>query len=434
MVSQTWDDHDRSGRYLVRDFGRNYLATCEPNAVIFTNGDNDTFPLWNAQEVEGYRTDVRVCNLSYLQTDWYIDQMKRQAYTSEPLPINWKRYQYARGRREAAYVVNRFDQMWVEDVLNRIKSDDPRDKRIPRYNIEVDNVPTYRIKIPVDSIGIIANGLVDPKNSAWILPYIEVDLGDQPNVDGEPTMRPKNYIGKHEMMVLEMLKNNPGGERPFYFAITVGRDMYLRLDPYLRQDGIAYRIMPFEANSYQPVDADVMYDIVMNKYKYGNLEQPGLYIDENARRMSNTFRVIFGRLARQLAEQGDSIRAEEVADYSLKAIPSYNVPYDFYSVGDIAEVYDKIGAFEKADDLYQQLAQISMRNLDWYNRLNTQHYLSVLRSVKSDILFMQYIMYYFENNNTDLRDEYSYDFLKYIERFRRVTEGPRQTQQGGFNR
>jgi len=433
MVSQTWDDHDRSGRYIVRDFGRNYLASCEPNAIIFTNGDNDTFPLWYVQEVEGYRTDVRVCNLSYLQTDWYIDQMKRQAYTSEPLPIGWKRYEYARGRHEAAYIVNRYNEMWVEDVLNRIKSDDPRDKRIPGYNIEVDNVPTYKIKIPVDSAGVIANGLVKPENSAWIPPYITADLGDQPDEKGEPTMRPKTYLGKHEMMILEMLKNNPDWKRPIYFAITVGREMYLRLDPYFRQDGVAYRIMPLEASLYQLIDTDVMYDIVMNRYRYGNLEQPGLYIDENARRMSNTFRVIFGRLAKQLAEQGDSIRAEEVADYSLKAIPSYNVPYDFYSVGDMADVYHQIGATEKADDLYRQLAEISMKNLNWYNRLNIQHYLSVLSSVKSDLLFMQYIMYYFANNNTDLLEMYSDDYLRCVERFRRVTESGKPVRQGGFN-
>ncbi|MDR0542640.1 MAG: DUF2723 domain-containing protein [Dysgonamonadaceae bacterium] len=437
MVSQTWDDHDRSGRYVARDFGMNYLSTCEPNAIIFTNGDNDTFPLWYAQEVEGYRTDVRVCNLSYLQTDWYIDQMKRQAYESEPLPIDWKKYEYATGKHEVAYVVDEYAEMPVEEVLNRIKSDNARDKRIQSYNIETDNIPTHTIKIPVDSNAVIAAGLVKPENSAWIPSHMQVYLGDQRNENGDVVSRAKYYLGKHEMMILDMLKNNSDWTRPMYFAITVGADMYLRLDPYFRQDGVAYRILPFEAARYQRIDPDVMYDNVMNKYKYGNLEQPGLYLDENCMRMATTFRVIFGRLAQTLADRGDTLRTERVADYCQKVIPSYNVPYDYYSMGEIADAYHKIGAMEKADTLYRQLAEVSMKNLNWYNRLNVRQYIPILEQIRRDIIFMQYIMYYLSKNNTDLFNAYSDEYASYIERFNQITGADQKrqgTRQGGLNR
>jgi hypothetical protein len=432
MVSQTWDDHDRAGRYVARDFGMNYLTTCEPNSVIFTNGDNDTFPLWYAQEVEGYRTDVRVCNLSYLQTDWYIDQMKRQAYTSSPLPIDWKRYEYAQGKHDVAFIVANENSapMIVGDALDRIKSDNLQDKHLPGYDFEMDNVPTYKLLIPVDSAAVLVSGLVKPENAGWIPPYLLVDMGGHPNDNGEPTVAPKKYLGKHEMMILDMLRNNAGWSRPIYYAITVGSDQYMRLDPYFRQDGVAYRIMPFFAGKYQRIDSDVMYDNVMNKYKYGNLEQPGLYMDENCQRMAKTFRVIFGQLAQQLANEQDTVRTEKVADYSLKAIPEYNVPYDYYSLGDIASAYHRIGKEKKANDLYTQLADISMKNLNWYNRLNSSQYASVLNEVQRDLSYMQYIMYYFSENDPEKFNKYSPECAKYMERFQKLTN----KMQGGQNR
>jgi tetratricopeptide (TPR) repeat protein len=234
-------------------------------------------------------------------------------------------------------------------------------------------------------------------------------------------------------MILDMLKNNSDWTRPIYFAITVGQEMYMRLEPYFRQDGVAFRVLPFEAAKYQRIDPDIMYDNVINKYKYGNLDKPGLYVDENSARMATSFRVILGRLAQTLADQGDSIRAEEVADHSLKMIPSCNVPYDYYSVGDLAEVYHKIGATEKANDLFRQLADISMRNLNWYNRLNNRHYISVLSNIKRDIIYMQYIMYHFSKNNPDLFNVYAGDYANSIERYKSITE-PGSTQQGGLNR
>jgi hypothetical protein len=433
MVSQTWDDHDRSGRYITRDFGMNYLTTCEPNAIIFTNGDNDTFPLWYAQEVEGYRTDVRVCNLSYLQTDWYIDQMKRQAYESEPLPIDWKKYEYVQGKHDVAFIFDEYKEPWtVERVLNRIKSEDIRDKRISGYSFELDNIPTDKILIPIDSASVLASGLVKPENAAWIPPYMLVDLSAKPNEKGEPTTNPKKHLAKHEMMILDMLKNNSDWSRPIYYAVTVGSDQYLRLESYFRQDGIAYRIMPFEAAKYQRMDVDVLYDNLMNKYKWGNLEQQGLYLDENTIRMAKTFRIIFGSLVQKLVEEKDFERAEKALDYCLEVIPSYNIPYDYSSMGDIADAYHKIGKSEKANEIYEQLIETLSRNLDWYNRLKTGHYLSVLEDIRRDIFFMQQIMYYFAENDQDKFNQYSERYSKSMEHYQNIIQ--RSSQKGGLNR
>ena len=432
MLSQTWDNNDRSNRYTARDFGMNYLTTCEPNSIIFTNGDNDTFPLWYAQEVEGFRTDVRVCNLSYLQTDWYIDQMKREAYESQPLPITWKRHQYVQGTNDVAYVFDVYKEIWdVGRVLDRIKSEDIRDQRIPGYSVEITNIPTLQIAVPVDSAGVIESGVVKPENADWIPPYLLIDLGERTNERGEITTETKKYLGKHEMMILEMLRNTPDWSRPIYYALTVGPDHYLRMESYFRQDGIAYRIMPFEAARHQRIDTDVLYDNVMNKYKWGNMEHPGLYMDENNIRMARTFRIIFGQLAQALVDEGDFERAEKALDYCLKVIPSYNVPYDYYSTNELANAYHRIGNDEKANALYTELAGISARNLHWYNRLNRKQYASVLNDVRNNILFMQYILFYFSENNPENFEKFSPIYSASMEQFQNFVGGPRR---GGANR
>jgi hypothetical protein len=417
MLSQNWDDHNRSRRYLTRDFGYNYLITCEPNAIIFTNGDNDTFPLWYGQEVEGYRTDVRVCNLSYLQTDWYIDQMKRQAYESEPLPIDWQKYDYKQGKNEIAHIIPRTDEAWdIGRILEWIKSEDKRTKqiRIQGGIQEVTHVPTQEIIIPVDSEKIAASGRLKPEDVARLTGEIRVNLGEIKDSLGR-TAPAKSYLTKQELMILDMLKNNSDWSRPIYFATTVGPDMYLHLDNYFRQVGIAYRIMPFQ--TARELETEAMYENLRNKYRWGNLEEPDLYLDENTIRMARNFRGQFGSLAQNLINNFDTARTKELLDYCLKVIPSCNVPHDFMFSAPLAEAYSQIGEIEKATELYCELAELISGNLNWYSRLTDQQYAGIFGEVRTNIGELQSILLFFYYNNKELYEQYAVEFEQYYSRY-----------------
>jgi hypothetical protein len=435
MASQNWDDHDRSKRYTTRDFGYNYLTTCEPNAVIFTMGDNDTFPLWYAQEVEGYRTDVRVCNLSYLQTDWYIDQMKRQAYNSEPLPISWKKSDYIQGTHDIAYVIKQTDQAWeVSRALNRVKSDDLRTKRIKDYGIDLDNIPSEVLYIPVDSAAVVASGLVKPENSNWISKEMVIDLREKKDGDGNVIEKEKTALAKQEMMILDMLNNNKDWSRPFYYAITVSPDQFLRMEPYFRQDGVAYRIVPYQTSNNRHVDSNILYDNLMNKYRWGNLEQPGLYMDENSARMARTFRLLFGVLGKQLVAEDKKEMADAAMDYGLKVIPDYNVPYDYYSTNEIANTYYKIGKAEKAFQIYDVLLEGSLKSLNWYSRLKPREYASVYDDVRRELYYIGNILPIYQEAKPEVYTEILEKYDRYFQQFELFTNRANRATRGGANR
>ena len=257
--------------------------------------------------------------------------------------------------------------------------------------------------------------------SDWILPYLPIDFGERRNEKDEVTASAKRYLAKNELMILEMLKNTADWSRPIYFALTIGPEQYMRMEPYFRQDGVAYRVMPFNTDRHQKVDTDILYDNVMNKYEWGNLEQPDLYVDENSIRMVRTFRLIFGRLAQELVAEGDSARAEEVADPCLQVLPEYNIPYDFYSINDFADVYHRIGNIEKANDLYNKLAGISMRNLNWFSRLNNKQYVTILEDVRRDLYYMQHILYYFSENDKDAFERYAKEYEQHMQQIGRAS-------------
>ncbi|GHV71571.1 hypothetical protein FACS189420_7120 [Bacteroidia bacterium] len=433
MVSQTWDDHDRSKRYVCRDFGFNYLTTCEPNAVIFTMGDNDTFPLWYAQEVEGYRTDVRVCNLSYLQTDWYIDQMKRQAYESAPLPISWKRTDYIQGTHDAAFILNRTEQPWeVSKALDRIKSDNLQTKTIPGTDQKYDNIPTELLYLPVDSAAVIASGTVKPENADWIMKEMLIYFGDRRNEADEIVEPAKSMLAKEEMMVLNMLSNNKDWSRAFYYAITVSPDEFVRLEPYFRQDGIAYRIVPYDTREAGNVDTDILYDNLVNKYRYGNLEHPGLYMDENSMNMARTFRSMFGMLGKYLAAEGKTEKAKTAMDYGLKVLPDYNVPYDFRSTGEIASAYHQIGEIEKAHQVYDVLLEKTLKTLNWYSNLNKRDYSTVMLEVRRNIIYLNNILPFYKEVQPDVYDRVYKDYEGYIQRYEQAMNSAQA--RGGANK
>jgi hypothetical protein len=204
------------------------------------------------------------------------------------------------------------------------------------------------------------------------------------------------------------------------------------LEPYFRQDGIAYRIMPFYTSQHQRVDTDIMYDNLMNKYKWGNMQDSAVYMDENSIRMAKTFRILFGMLTEALANEGDSVRAKKALDYCLEVIPSHNVPYDFYSTGDLAKVYDKIGEKEQAAELYKALADDSFKNLDWYSRLNKEQYRSILDEVRKELYYLQFNLDFFAKYDKELYQKYTLAYEQHYQRFEDFMT--RSRTRGGKNR
>lgn len=394
MISQNWDDHDRSNRYTTRDFGKNYLDCCEPNAIIFTNGDNDTFPLWYAQEVEGYRTDVRVCNLSYLQTDWYIDQMKRYSYESEPLPIRWNRIDYVEGKRDIALLFDQFegkalDVEWV--FKNIILSDNPEIEKIRKMYMGYDVIPSKRLLLKIDSLEVEKAGLM-PKDSAFkFSPELLIDLNN------------KTMISKSDMMVLEMLMANKW-QRPMYYAMTVGADMYMGLSRNFMLEGLVYRIMPYQANI--AVNTDAMYENMVNKFQFGNAKDPDVYLDENILRMCKTLRLMFARLSNALLNEGENEKAVQAIDKCLEELPVETVGLDM-SLVYFAESYYKLGRKDDAKKLLDAVGNDCLENLVWFNALSDRKYVSVLNSVQECLQSTQTIAdIYQANNEKELAKKY----------------------------
>ena len=412
MVSQTWDDHDRSGRYICRDFGLNYLETIPHDGVIFTNGDNDTFPLWYNEDTEGNRTDVRVCNLSYLQTDWYIDQMKRPAFEGEnassPLPISWKRYEYVTGENEVVDVNpvvgmgDNGEELHMKDIINDAYTNSPEDARkiwgeepfelnnaIQKFVLK--NVPEeykdYVSKLPscLPSDSLYLN--VDKEAVRKSGMKIENDsIPDRMIIDlkGKPT------VYKNFMMMLEMIGQS-NFSRPLYMSTTVGPDNYGNLYQHFMQEGIAWRFTPFTFKQNQAqrtvVDTEKMYDNMMNKYRYGNLRQPGLYIDETTQRMCFTHRRWFSMLIRSLVDEGKNDKALKALEKCETEIPEYNVPHDPFSGSlDMATSYLRLGKIDKADHIIEALEKRSAEYIDWYMSLNDNRFFTACNECYTEIV------------------------------------------------
>ncbi len=455
LALQNWDDHDRSGRYTARDFGRNYLESCAPNAIIFTNGDNDTFPLWYAQEVEGIRTDVRVVNLAYLNTDWYINQMRRKAYLSDPLPISISKDKLVEGSRDVVYYnetpnmffVQKYDTnrhkyaARVDNIHSRLVevlkssgfakampgdydavvnkgqldgqpvqmarfisglaqqperlgvdggsisplknemdrlvadicrepvplravvdfvADDSDDTKGTMDNGEkVDYVPSLDYMLPVDKARVLASGTVEGADTSRI-------------VDRLVWRHPRGYIRKGELMVLDILAHN-NWERPVYFAITVGSDAYQGLDKYFRLEGLAYRLVPVETTPSNGergyVDPGIMYDAYCNKFAWGGIDNPDVYLDENNLRMLMNIKNGFCRLSEACMAQGDKQKALEVADQCYKVMPLNLVAPSFYDVI-MSEIFYRNGCPDKARVIMEALAGQIGQDLAYFTSLD----------------------------------------------------------------
>ncbi|MDH6343262.1 hypothetical protein M2480_001251 [Parabacteroides sp. PFB2-12] len=402
MASQNWDDHNRATRTIARDFGSNYLESCEPNAILFTNGDNDTFPLWYAQEVEGIRTDVRVCNTSYLQTDWYINQMKKGAYESAPLPISWQPKEYVQGgARDIAYLTNGIETVDLKAALNFVRSDDPKTKQQVALGRSLTYIPSQKLVYPVDKEAVLRNGIVSEEEADYILDEMVIDLSN------------KEILGKQELIILDMLQTN-NWERPMYYAITVSPDQWVNLRPYFRQTGLTYQITPIPAQgTVMQTDSERMYDNVMNRFRWGGVDKPGMYLDENALRMCRTARMsIFANLAATLLAEGEEEKALNVLDRGMQMLPPENVPLD-YTALDFGQFYYELGEMEKAEEIMNGIIDNAFRNLNWYYRLKPGHLASVQNEIQHNLAVIQQILRVSKEFNPEFVEKYQEEFDNY---------------------
>ena len=398
MAEQNWDDHDRSSRYTCRDFGQNYLASCKPNAIIFTNGDNDTFPLWYNQEVEGQRTDVRVCNLSYLQTDWYIGQMKRGAYKSAPLPISWQPKDFQAGKNEVVSVEDLLKKpVDIKTAFDFVLSPDPQTK----FQGE-SFIPTKELYLPIDAQEVVKNGALPMSRAAEIIPQIDFTLNRR--------------LTKSELMILEMLKENHW-KRPIYFAVTVGDDYYLGLNSHFELTGMAYQVLPIGVKGgVSGVNVDEMYTNMMTKFKYGGIDNPKIYLDENIMRMCHTHRMMFGQLVSALVAKGDTVRAKKALDYCDKVIPAYTVPHDYTSV-QLAEFYYKLGYSAKGNEIMDAVAKNAVEYLDWYLAMSSVNRNSVSNRIGHNMAVLQQVLRIAdEAKQKPIMEKYYPRFLDYTKR------------------
>ena len=397
MVSQTWDDHDRSGRYACRDFGLNYLNTLpEDNMpIIFTNGDNDTFPLWYAQEVEGKRTDARVCNLSYLQTDWYTDQMKRQAYESAPLPIAWSRYEYVDNRGKG------FDYFEVKPEMRSELDAIKQRTGVNTYDLKyiIDHyvrgriakgqpgvIPTDSVMVPVNKQAVIAQGttLLGGKDS--IPDYITIHFG--------------NSVTKSQMMVYEMVARNDW-KRPIYMSVTLGGDLtnsnYAGLGDYLVLEGLAYRLTPFrhartaDGRPNLVIDSEKMYDNMMNRFKYGNVAAKNIYLDETVMRMCSTHRNMFILLVKQLLNEGKTDKARKALEKCKQVLPPENIPYDDYDT-DVVTAWLGVGNTKEASRVALAIFGAAHDYLNWGNTLSDERQAHMMEKFRGKLSVLYRIL------------------------------------------
>ena len=410
MASQTWDDHDRSNRYTCRDFGQNYLMSLSgKNPIIFTNGDNDTFPLWYNQEVEGVGTADRVCNLSYLNTDWYIDQMKRPSYDSPALPISWKRISYVAGTndqiRVAPEMKDQIRQLYQQapDAAKKLFGDNPFElKNVMKYWVcnefsseqkqllkqlfgddedalkdAIHCIPSDTLYMPIDKNAVKASGMLMASDT----------IPDQMII----SLRGHNYLGKSDLMMLELICNS-NWTRPVYVATTVGEENFMNLGDNFIQEGLANRITPFNTRNagMKRFDTEKTYEAVMKRFKFGNLKQKGLYIDETTGRMCWTHRRLLAQLAIQLGLEGKKDKAAKVLALCEREIPEYNVPINYQSGGtEMMKAFALIGNMKKAKYYADKTWNVTRQYVDYYCGLEPRFFTLCQQSCLQNLMILQ---------------------------------------------
>ncbi|MCQ2191890.1 MAG: DUF2723 domain-containing protein [Paludibacteraceae bacterium] len=402
MAQQNWDDHDRSNRYTCRDFGGDYLRSLAPNAIIFTNGDNDTFPLWYNQEVEGDCKDdslkaqyqnKRVANLSYLQMAWYVSQMTRDAYESKGVDLSLEEADYSMGKLDVAYVVDAMkgQSLNVVDAIKLLKDPVLQNNVKKRVGMDAEDasiIPCTHLYLEVDSAEAVNNAGAAPEKIHTELNNFRYEL--QKNILNNASLNPeqkraelaklltlktyrinidlssKRYLGKHEIFILDLLANNHW-KRPVYYAVTVGGDSKLGLQPYFRLEGMAYRVMPYHCGSR--CETNIMYDNLMRKFEFGNASDPNVYLEENNLRMCSTFRNMYVMLAGDLYEEGKKDSCLKVLDYVMEKLPSTTVPMGEYDLG-IVDIYYRLGKTEIADKYAAEMVKTASQYVTWFSAMN----------------------------------------------------------------
>lgn len=384
MANQNWDDHNRADRYTALHFAVNYLESCPQNAILFTNGDNDTYPLWYAQNVEGIRTDVRIINLSLLNTDWYTDKLKRKVYDSEEVPFKMTPEQYVQGTRDYVvfynnpqvaqrYRINQNDHYPLRNIIDFILDDnDPLAKVQSQSGESFNYFPAKKFYMAIDKEQVKRSGVVPEKDWDKIVDTMRWEIGN-------------NALMKADLVTLDIVASTDWS-RPICFAITTGSEVYLNMQKYFRINGLVYQLVPVENDrpnegTMGSINTDILYDNLMNKFKWGNMEKPGIYLDETILRQTNNYRNLFYRLAMRLSEEGDTARAMQALDRCREIMPIENVSYNQLNLA-IAQAYYAINANERGDEQVQRVFDKYIQNLRYFNQFKST---SKIKSVNGDI-------------------------------------------------
>ncbi|AXB56478.1 glycosyltransferase family 117 protein [Flavobacterium fluviale] len=412
MAAQNWDDHDRSGRYTAVSMAKAYLSSCDKDAILFTIGDNDTFPLWYAQEIEHFRTDVKIVNTSLFMTDWYIDQMKAKSYESNALPISFTHDQYVGDKLDYTAYIQKIDTRWnIKDFIDFIKN--------PKSTVGLQNgqtihfYPTNKIRVNVDKKTIIQNKVVNPKYYDSIVPYLDIDIKG-------------SALYKNRLMMLDILANN-NWKRPIYFSGGAFDDEdYLWLKDYLQLDGMVYKLVPVKNTPSKDggpldmgqIDADKTYDIVM-KWDWGNSESEKIYHDPETRRNSITYRTNLSRLMNQLIEEGKIDKAKNVINLAITKMPLDK--FGYYSlVEPFADGYYRVGEKAKAQDLLNKLVQKYKENLNYYSTLTPSDQTDLAVDIITDIERYRSLLHVMQDNkDTAFYNKHKTTFNTYVNVFER---------------
>ncbi len=393
MAVENWDDHDRSGRYTARDIARNYLNSCDRDAILFTVGDNDTFPLWYVQDVEGVREDIRIVNMMLFNMHWYIDQKRRQNYESEPIQFALPQTKYSQGTNNSIYV--RENERWasVDYILNFIRSDDPRTKLPLRSGEKVDFIPTHKMVLPVDSAEVVETRTVTREDADRIDKEIRLQL------------TPNEQIMKGSMAQLDVLASN-SWERPIYYTAG-GFDGSLGLEPYYRTEGLAHRVVPVRTPyrsilEIGEIDTDTLYDRLMNTFTWGRMNAEDVYLDYYTIRTLSVirFRSLHTRLAIRLLQQGDREKAIEVLDHCMNLAPAEVLPFDQYISGitlpdgnggvihheGVIEAYYMCGEMEKGNRILEKHYRRLAGEYNYFTSMKSRHRSSIQREI-NDVVF-----------------------------------------------